>query len=250
MEQTDKNVLIDLALNLDLNSLSNLCKTSKKINEIICANDLFWRKKLNKDYPNTIGKIPNSSNKTFKRVYESLVKKESYIYIIFKSECEDDKPPKFWDYIKKQRNFYPFVKHYMSNKYDEIVKDLYPDFEELCGEQTSFEMVGDFPIGTKIFLAYSDDSDLDLADGFLTKEEAIHSIIHILRLVLNDYEDYREELEESHGKTIEEFYGNRTKEELLKYFENLLNEKEQIQFFDMNTDVNNWYSVKEFQLTN
>ena len=43
--------------------LLSLCKTSKRMNDLLCANDTFWRQKLYKDYPETIGKFQNVENR-------------------------------------------------------------------------------------------------------------------------------------------------------------------------------------------
>jgi hypothetical protein len=250
MEQTDKNVLMDMALQLDLASLTNLCKTSKKMNQTLCNNDVFWMKKLYKDYPITIGKIGTKlSSPIFKTIYKSLVKKEIYIYHVFKSDCNAvDEPPKFWDYMKKGRKYFSDP---MSEEDYDVAEKLYPDFNERCGEDFSFEMIGDFPKGTKIWLPYTSEMELKFTKAFLSKEQAINEIVDILGMILRDYYEYdREELEEHYGKTIEEFYGNRTKEESLKYFTQELNEKGKIKFLDMRTDTNEWYIIREFTIAN
>ena len=38
LEKLDKNLLVEIALDLDLDSLIELCKTSKRLNEFICNN--------------------------------------------------------------------------------------------------------------------------------------------------------------------------------------------------------------------
>lgn len=249
MEQTDKNVLMDMALQLDLTSLTNLCKTSKKMNQTLCSNDVFWMKKLYKDYAITIGKIGKKGS--FKRIYESLVKKEIYVYDVFKSNCDPvDESPKFWDYMKKAKKYASNFNSLTEEDY-ELAEKLYPDFVERCGEEFRFEIIGDFPTGTKIWLPYTSEMELKFTKAFLSKEEAINEIVDILGMILRDYYEYnREELEEHYGKTIEEFYGNRTKEELLKYFKDELNENGKFKFFDMSRNKNEWYIIREFTIAN
>jgi hypothetical protein len=255
MEQTDKNVLMEMALDLDLVSLTNLCKTSKKMNETICANEVFWMKKLYKDYPITVGKIPvNFSTEqkqkiSFKRIYESLVKKVTYVYEVFLSQCDPiGEPPKFWDYMKKGKKY---LNYPMSEEDYDVAEKLYPDFNERCGEEFKFKMIGDFPTGTKIWLRYTTDRDLDFRDAVLSKEIAIKGVTDILDFILRNYYEYdRAEFEEHYGMTVEEFYDNKTKEELLKYFTQELNEKGKIKFHDMRTDTNEWYIVREFTIIN
>ena len=51
MEQTIPNDILTLfALDSDLKSIINLCKTSKKVNDSICNNELFWKQKLQREY--------------------------------------------------------------------------------------------------------------------------------------------------------------------------------------------------------
>lgn len=52
MESLPRDVLVYLALELDLLDIVNLCKSNKKIDEKICKNHHFWRNKINRDYPN------------------------------------------------------------------------------------------------------------------------------------------------------------------------------------------------------
>lgn len=43
-------IISDLALSLDINNIINLCKTSKRFNDVICNNNLFWKNKVEHDY--------------------------------------------------------------------------------------------------------------------------------------------------------------------------------------------------------
>lgn len=51
METLPKDVRIELAMNLSPPDLINFCATEKKQSLEICASKDFWRKKLEKDYP-------------------------------------------------------------------------------------------------------------------------------------------------------------------------------------------------------
>src|SRR5579883_2078997 len=68
MDSLDKNLLIKTALLLDLSDLIKLCRANKRINNLLCNNQDFWRQKLFHDYPYTIGQFPNNSN--YKYIYE------------------------------------------------------------------------------------------------------------------------------------------------------------------------------------
>ena len=77
LQDLPRDLLIQLALDLDLKDIFRLCQSNRRSNEIICESDTFWRRKLIKDYPNIpreiIQKIKDS-----KRVYR-IIKDTSII---------------------------------------------------------------------------------------------------------------------------------------------------------------------------
>ena len=50
MEKLPKDILIEIALDLDLQDVFGYCLSSKYINEIVCENKIFWINKLYKDF--------------------------------------------------------------------------------------------------------------------------------------------------------------------------------------------------------
>lgn len=66
METIHKDILIKLALDLDLPDLLSLCRTSERFNTIVCNSDKFWKQKLWKDY-----KINSKISKT---TYKNIIK--------------------------------------------------------------------------------------------------------------------------------------------------------------------------------
>ena len=70
MERLNKDELFTLSLYLDLADLLNFCKTSKK-NEKLCNNDVVWRGKIRKDFPNFKYEdvIPDLQNKSPQEIY-------------------------------------------------------------------------------------------------------------------------------------------------------------------------------------
>jgi hypothetical protein len=60
-----------MMLDLDLPEISKLCLTNKRFNDILCNNPLFWRKKLEKEYP----MIDISNVKDYKGLYTYLKRK-------------------------------------------------------------------------------------------------------------------------------------------------------------------------------
>ena len=67
MENFNVDELFLLALELDLPSVINFCKSSKRVNEKICKNERFWQVKVNRDFPSFINR-----QKTFKDQYVFL----------------------------------------------------------------------------------------------------------------------------------------------------------------------------------
>ena len=66
MNHLPKDIIIKLALELDLPSILNYCRSSKKFNNMVCNNYTFWMNKHLKDFnwnytgPKTLGAIKDS----------------------------------------------------------------------------------------------------------------------------------------------------------------------------------------------
>ena len=193
----DNNVLRLLALELDLPSLLNLCLSNKRLNREICENNHFWRNKLYKDYPETQGRVFGNN---LRKVYLSLANNVYKTYYVFASnEADEDGFPKVFDYIKNTEG--------MNDEDFQKAEQLYPDFNELFEEEMTFKILGDFPTGTKIWLAYCDDSDLWIRKGFISREEGLQAILNrVGPLILADFHSSRDDLVEEIGMTPEEFY--------------------------------------------
>ena len=69
MEKLPKDVLILLALDLNLPGIVSLCQTDKIINRDVCENPIFWRNKIMKDFPTA-----NYVSKNTRAVYLKLDK--------------------------------------------------------------------------------------------------------------------------------------------------------------------------------
>ena len=50
MDRLSKDELFLIAIDLDVSNILNLCRTSKNINQKICNNNVFWVRKLKKDF--------------------------------------------------------------------------------------------------------------------------------------------------------------------------------------------------------
>lgn len=66
-----RDELISIGMILDLPELVSFCKASKKINNILCKNNSFWRNKILKDHPNILPLLADISY-NFKEIYEDM----------------------------------------------------------------------------------------------------------------------------------------------------------------------------------
>lgn len=67
MENLSKDILMLLAMEMDLPSLLNFCESSKKINDKVCKQNIFWKNKLEKERPGLVSLL---SIKLFDNVYD------------------------------------------------------------------------------------------------------------------------------------------------------------------------------------
>lgn len=185
MENLNKDILIYLAFYMDMPTLLNYCLVSKRFNSLVCGNNMFWKNKLNKDYPSTIDKFSNNSN--FKDIYISLINrtKNYYQYVI---DTEDNNIQTPFDYLKRYGNLNTMkLKIFKTSRKSNI---------------NSFEVTGNFPPDTKLWITNG--------IGFLTKEEAMEEFNKnncLKYYVEDDFVNSREEFVASTGSEPEEIYG-------------------------------------------
>jgi hypothetical protein len=77
MDKFPKDMLIQVALDLDMVHIIKFCKTNKRVNSAVCENENFWRQKLLKDYPNhfQLSQVQESYRKKYLRIssfYQSV----------------------------------------------------------------------------------------------------------------------------------------------------------------------------------
>ena len=65
----NRDLLVEMALNLSLPELVNLCRTSKQINRDLCDSKYFWLRKLKKDYGVT--RIDQDPKNVYRKIYEN-----------------------------------------------------------------------------------------------------------------------------------------------------------------------------------
>ena len=90
MENLSKDILILLAMEMDLPSLLNFCESSKKINDKVCKQNIFWKNKLEKERPGLISLLSvklydNIYDFDYKFIYNELYKTQDNLSIKWKS---------------------------------------------------------------------------------------------------------------------------------------------------------------------
>lgn len=65
-----KDIIVKIALELDINDIGKLCKTSKIFNKYICDNQFFWYNKIKRDYPEVL--LEKGEN--YKELYRNISK--------------------------------------------------------------------------------------------------------------------------------------------------------------------------------
>ena len=145
MEKTSKDMLVQIALELDLKDILNFCNSFKKVNEKICKDDMFWRNKIEKEHPNIF----------------------SYNYL-----------PKYISY----RDFYENIQDTKYRRYsiDWTEDPLSIDFV-IAGNIKQFDEIQNFTnsepkTGDKVWIGISSDVDIYPPSMFSTKEDVIDSI--------------------------------------------------------------------------
>jgi len=105
-EKVSKNVIIYIALMLNLPGILNFCRSSSKFNSLICLNPSFWVSKLNKDfgvnYINVKKIYPDA-----KGYYERLeyIRKLKQEFNINYNDVGTDNPKIYYNFFKENKEF-------------------------------------------------------------------------------------------------------------------------------------------------
>lgn len=166
----NRDELFLIAMDLNISSLINLCKSSKKINEKICNNNGFWRNKLYKDYPNAL-MIPNNIITDYKTLYKTVATSKWSYYHVYSLKAEESKPAVLLNFISKK--YLPLEDR---NTYWKDI--LSPeDIKRLSSHE--FFIRGSYPSGTKIWLYFiGRHSYIGRAN---TREKAIEEFMDFIR---------------------------------------------------------------------
>ena len=71
LELLPDDMVIGIALGLPIEAVNSICRTSSKLNKLVCLNDDFWRLKYTRDF----GKVKKSVGKTWRDLYETEMPK-------------------------------------------------------------------------------------------------------------------------------------------------------------------------------
>ena len=176
MEHLHADILIKLALILDLDEVLNLCYTSTKINNKICSNNIFWIKRLEQDYNINYYKLfPKLNNNSIEFYYTP---KEVYEYCGYNPGAIgiDEISKKYWPLFVK-------LETYFSTKGLYENKTIYVVYSYIWGSDN-----------IKIFLDKKEAIDVIITDmgSFFLMENLNIDFDELNRLYgVNNYEDYR-----------------------------------------------------------
>jgi hypothetical protein len=166
----NRDELFLIAMDLDISSLINLCKSSKLINEKICNNNIFWRNKLYKDCPNAL-MIPNNMITDYKALYRTVSKPVYSTYYVYSLKVKENQPAVLLDFVSKK---------YLSDKErNEYFGNILSPEDIQRLKTHEFFVQGYYPKGTKIWLYnYSLTSYIGRAN---TRERAIEEFILLMK---------------------------------------------------------------------
>ncbi len=121
-----KDILIKMALDMDLADILSLCETNKKYNKLLCQDDGFWKQKYEKDFDNL-------QIQSYKNLYLEKAKRNPKVVNLLDTILNFDDLN-----IKKQRVYYDdftkrmikkFNKYRSEFEYDPVdgipVEDIY-----------------------------------------------------------------------------------------------------------------------------
>lgn len=129
METLPKDVLIEMALNLSPPDLISFCASSKTQNKIICQSETFWRRKLQKDYPEEFLNFYQTGNP---------IKNPREVYI----------------------NRFTLISREIENFVDEFIDKVFPEFKKFLNK--------DYKSGLykAVYSIYEEAKQLDVDDDY------------------------------------------------------------------------------------
>lgn len=181
-----KDILILLALEMDAETISKLCRTSKRVNELICKDQMFWRKKLEKERPGLLDLVSvsiwNKKPINYKQIYADL-KMEPDLYSV--------------KYTENPLQIYG------------AIQGLLEDYDFIQAESEEKIM----SVGDKVWVAATNRPDVlfPYSQIYSSKDSAKRDLLREIDFILEEEEDaesidfYSNELEKSGRTSIGEF---------------------------------------------
>jgi len=126
METLPKDILISIALNLDLPQIIQFCKTDKYHNNVICESRNFWNRKLLQDF--------GIVSKTPKEEYKTLFLDQNNEKLYDKFGITSDAPVKAYNILQeKYDQAYTIFEEYALDK-EEFEQELISLIEDMSGD--------------------------------------------------------------------------------------------------------------------
>ena len=111
----DKQSLILIAMELDLPSLLNFCKSGKFINDSVCKNKYFWINKLKRDYNFVFTNNSDNPREYYKLLYKAENKPGTSLETAVSSGYTD-----LVDYLLKNKDIKPAYLSYIIKETDDV----------------------------------------------------------------------------------------------------------------------------------
>jgi hypothetical protein len=181
MERLSKDIIVKLALGMDLPEILSLCMTSKRFNRFVCENNRFWVSMIKRDYPGYPYELMKGE-KDYKDLYKRLKEKEGIITL--KIKYHDGVP---------MASYTANLKANTLEQSKEIISNTFSDFII----QLSF--YGNYSIEIDDLTVCSDINILPVSIGCLNDMTNVTDIVTLIIKLdvgqpyrLLDYDDYLE----------------------------------------------------------
>ena len=166
MDKFPKEMLIEIALYLDMEGIIKFCKTNKRVNSVVCENENFWRQKLLKDYPNhdSLSQFEESYRNKYRRInafHESIhtACRKFLNHFFGKSQRYMDKAKYFKDFTDAAIEIYIYREKLNEEDYSDYLGDfaviheyLYPSIINNVHSQRVKDIMWDSPDDPRNFL--------------------------------------------------------------------------------------------------
>lgn len=104
--ELNPDVLRMLAMELDLPSIIKFCKTNKTVNKSVCQNNMFWRNKLYRDFPDALTDIPSGAK--YEKIYKTYANVLApSIFYVYKFPPERGKLPQMAGILGRRPSDFP-----------------------------------------------------------------------------------------------------------------------------------------------